>query len=257
MKFVRLFILLFLMLSAGAAQATTLVYKAYGRGFHLLDVHVQYHLTPKTYEALTTTQTRGLLSLFLNSRDFFDSVGNIKNGTFVVDRSTFKNVQKKKERFFHIDFTGKKDMLDYTAAYFSSISQPQPRNQTYRVKDPAREMVVSLTYQGSVPPQRKVKVQAEDWELYTLSATVTSGKKVGWFFKRMEKTKKPIRAYFAKIQDVPERVLMLAEIDAGFFGTVALRLVGVYPDGMEAEEEIILIEEEDVEPSRDVVFKRF
>lgn len=230
----RIILAMVLVVWAATADATTLKYRAYGRGFHIMDIETEYDLNKNDYAVLTHAQSKGPLNLFMKrTESYYYSAGRRRGADFIIDLSTTKKIQKKKELFNAVDFTGTRDMLDYSTAVLKLITQARPHNTTIRLQDAKREMTATLTYQGTTTPDQKVKVQAKDWFFYTLSLTVNRGKTKGWFFRRLDNDKNPpVRLYFARVQDVPELVPVKIEMDSGFWGTIRVYLTDITPDSM-------------------------
>ena len=213
------------------AQAATFLYETKARGFHILDAEMQYKQDSDSYMAQAHAQTKGLLNLFMKAESYFYSAGNRDRKSLKPDLSTFKNIRRGREKFYAVDFTDNRGFVDFPAAFLTLVNTDKPGNKTLRVRDTKREYKITLTYRGMVDPDPAVRIAADSWAFYTMSVEVTQGKKKGWFFNRLKnKDNPPLRLYFAHLPDVPEWVLMQAEIDSVLLGTIRLRLAEIDSD---------------------------
>ena len=90
-----IFVLIFLTASVvQAAAPLTATYQAYAMGLNLLEATMEVSEAPETYTIQTATQTKGLLGLFMDSRQRFFTQGRKDSFTPVYSMMTRKGNER-------------------------------------------------------------------------------------------------------------------------------------------------------------------
>ena len=224
----RTYIFVLILLTASVVQAAaplTATYQAYAMGLNLLEATMQVSEAPETYTIQTATQTKGLLGLFMDSRQRFFTQGRKDSFTPVYSMMT----RKGNERI--IDFSNYPEHFDYQAVVWALMKQqpPVPPTLTYTVWDGKRVLLLTFTYLGKeqLPPSDAPFQGSAD--KYTLRIDILAGKKKGWFFERMgRKENPPLRLWFQSTKADQRSLLVRGEFDTALFGTITILLTKVH-----------------------------
>lgn len=221
-----IFVLILLTVSiVHAAAPLTATYQAYAVGLNLLEATMHVSDTSETYAIQTTTQTKGLLGLFMDSRQRFFTQG--RKESFTPDYSMMTRKGKEKT----IDFTNYPNHFDYQTTVLALMKRqaPIPSITTYTVWDGKRVLLLTFTYLGKEQlPSSDTPFQGTA-DKYTLHIDILSGKKKGWFFERMgQKENPPLRLWFQPTGTDSQSLLVRGEFETALFGTITILLTKVH-----------------------------
>lgn len=227
MKSFFLLLCLFFCTSAMAAtEVITSSFSAHGAGLHLLDAKMNIVQKQKTYEVVTDTQTMGLLSLLLPSKNVFFTNGKINKNQYVPDYFSTDTITDEKVKKRDIDLTTRPGFIDYQTGILKMMSLKDPSTQTFEIADGRRDLMINFNYMGQVDlPRVKHSPYFGSADAYSVSIDVTAGRKKGWFFNRMkDKSSPPLRLYFARVGNGPKKAFVRASFDTAIFGEITIYL---------------------------------
>ena len=224
----RTYIFVLILLTASVVQAAaplTATYQAYAMGLNLLEATMEVSEAPETYTIQTATQTKGLLGLFMDSRQRFFTQGRKDSFTPVYSMMT----RKGNERI--IDFSNYPEHFDYQAVVWALMTRqpPIPPTMTYTVWDGKRVLLLTFTYLGKEQLPRSDAPFQGAADKYTLQIDILAGKKKGWFFERTgQKENPPLRLWFQSTNAARHALLVRGEFETALFGTITVLLTKVH-----------------------------
>lgn len=224
--FFMLLILFFMVPVYGATEVVTAKYNAHGAGLHLLDASIDLVQLQKTYESVTRTETRGLLSFLVPAKTTFSVKGKINNNQYVADYFSMNTISSNSVKNREVDLEKKPGFVDYQTAVLTMMNLQKPQTQAFQIADGKRDLLVTFTYKGQVDldpsPFSCFSGQAD---YYDVSIEVTAGKKKGWFFNRMkDKSSPPLRLYFARVDKGSKKSFVRGAFDTALFGVITVYL---------------------------------
>ncbi len=225
-------LLLFFFSSPVLAVVYQLDYSAYGMGLNLLSARIDIDLTPQKATLQTVSQTRGMLSFFLDSKTQFDTTVKINKNQYIIEQSSMINIKNKKPVRTVWNFEEKQNFIDYQTILAAMMHEKvKGENHSFLVSDGKRDMNITLMYQGVVelPPNDKMFFAGKA-EKYDVSVDILSGKKKGWFFQRMKEHPGALSLYFARIESYDNPILVLGTFDTGVLGNISIYLSQIKQD---------------------------
>ena len=189
-------------------------YQAEGLGMSLLEGQFNLSEDSGNYTAVLQTQSKGILSLFVDSKTAFFTRGIRKIDAFYPTESYMINTKKNRSRKRKVDLT-QKDVLDYQTVVLNLLSQQVPTDAVYLISDGKRVMKATFLYQGK---------QAED-DVYSVKIDILSGRKTGWFVEQMKTQENPLQIFISTDPDTKQRVLKKALFNTGLLGKIVIYLI--------------------------------
>ena len=104
----------------------------------------------ENYTASLMTQSKGILSLFVDAKTTFFTRGIRKKDTFYPSESYMINTKKNRSRKRKVDLT-QKDVLDYQTVVLNLLSQQVPTDVVYLISDGKRVMKATFLYHNFIP----------------------------------------------------------------------------------------------------------
>lgn len=227
MKLFFLLLWLFFCTSTMAmAEVISSSFSAYGAGLHLLDAQMNVTQNKKTYEVITDTQTTGLLSVLLPSKNLFFTKGNIVKKQYIPTYFSTDTITDEKTKKRDINLSERPGFIDYQTGVLQMMSLKEPVTKTLEIADGRRDLMINFNYMGQVDlPRVKHSPYFGPADAYSVSIDVTAGRKKGWFFNRMkDKSSPPLRLYFARIGDGPKKAFVRGAFDTAIFGEITIYL---------------------------------
>lgn len=231
MKIIFLLLLFFFSYPVGAV-IYQLDYNAYGMGLNLLSARIDVDLTPQKTTLQTISQTRGMLSFFLDSKTQFNTSAKINKDQYIIEQSSMINIKKETPVRTVWNFEEKQNFIDYQTILAAMMHERvKGKNRSFLVSDGKRDMNIRLAYQGAVELLPNDKTFFEGMaEKYDVSVDILSGKKKGWFFQRMKEHPGALSLYFARIEPYENPILVLGTFDTGVLGNISIYLSQINPD---------------------------
>ncbi|MBQ9089803.1 MAG: hypothetical protein IJY58_02010 [Alphaproteobacteria bacterium] len=194
-------------------------YEAQGMNMVLLSADIDTVLTNDTYYIETKAKSKGILSLFIHPETIFQTQGRkTKSGLKVID-SVMKIKSGKEIEVIRQNFDKKTDFIDYQSVLVYLMKLSVPSNQKLFVSDGKRDMQVDVMYQGKQVLSDVHQDLTGEADAYSVRIKILSGKKKGWFFKRMQEEKKsPLWLYMKKNEKTGQNELVLSTFDTGILG---------------------------------------
>ena len=226
MKLIFLICLLIFALPVRAGDGLTTVYQAYGAGLNLISATMKYRYKNDDFQIQTIAETNGMLKFLLDAKTIFDTNGKNKDNQFDILKSSIETLSKNKQKKRIVDLKSRTGFVDYQTAFLDMMHLEEPQDKIFKVYDGKRELLITFKYQGSKKlAQNEKSVYAGSVEYYTVTIDVTSGKKSGWFFNRMNnKEAPPLHIYFATIENIPQKVMVYSAFDTALFGQIQIFL---------------------------------
>ncbi len=217
---------------AGRVQASfDAIYQTYGAGMNLLSADMKVVLTGDNYSIQTSSQTKGILSWFLDAKNVFKTTGLIKGNQYRNITYSMAGLDDGKWEETAVNFDEKPGFIDYQTIMLWLMRLSVPTTQVMDVADSKRDIQMTWVYEGqnSVPFREGCLYQGVA-DTYALRLKVTAGKKRGWFFKKVqESVKSPFRLYFATTNGV-KNMLVFSTFDTGVVGTLDICLEEIKHD---------------------------
>ena len=215
--FFYVFCVFFVWTSPVNAETMNAVYRAEGLKIPLLSGYINMNLTKNDYHLETSAVAKGLLAAFIHAQTVFETKGKIEGDTLTVLDSSMKMKDGKTIETTRPNFENKKGYLDYQSLLLHLMRQKEKKTHSVLVSDGKRDMEIRLLYGGEKELSSVYKGLSGTAENWSVRIKILSGKKKGWFFKRInEDTHSPLQLYF--VSEGNHKSLMLGTFDTGVVG---------------------------------------
>lgn len=215
--FFYVFCFFFVWTSSVNAESINAVYRAEGLNIPLLSGYINMNLTEKDYHLETSAVAKGLLAVFVHAQTVFETKGKIEGDTLTILDSSMKMKDGKTIETIRPNFQNKKGYLDYQSLLLHLMKLKEKKTHSVLVSDGKRDMEIQLLYGGEKDLSsvyEKLSGKAENW---SVRIKILSGKKKGWFFKRInEDVHSPLQLYLIPEKD--QKSLILGTFDTGVVG---------------------------------------
>ncbi|MBR5130269.1 MAG: DUF3108 domain-containing protein [Alphaproteobacteria bacterium] len=227
MKHIFLFFVLILFCVLNRqVYGVSLHYNAHGAGMHLMNANMNLDVSKNDFRIKSTAKTNGLLKMILDARSNFYSSGKTLNNQFVINNSYIEALSKNKSKKRDVNLKDKPNFMDYQTALLHVMYFSEPQDKTFQVFDGKRELSLTFKYIGQeilLPIPEMMYSGISDY--YTLTISITKGKKKGWFFNRMDdKDNPPLHLYFASIDGINHKVMVKGVFNTSLFGEINIYL---------------------------------
>ena len=226
MKLIFLICLLVFSLPVRAEEKLTAVYQAYGAGLNLISATMDYTHENDDFQIQTVARTNGMLKFLLDAKSIFKTKGKITDNQFIIFDSSLSSLTKNKHKKRTIDLKDKLDFIDYQTAFLNMMTLDNPQDNTFKVFDGKRELLISFKYQGEqILLHYERGIYAGPADYYTVTIEVIAGKKSGWFFNRINNRQNPaLHVYFASVNSSKQKVMVYSAFDTALFGQIQIFL---------------------------------
>ncbi len=225
MKMKILFLCCALFFAGSVNAGYNAVYQTYGAGMNLLSAHMAVSISDTIYKITTSSETKGILSLFLDARNVFDTAGRINKGSYTDIVYSMTGLDDGQVEKTTVLFNDKPGFIDYQTTMLWLMQLVSPATQVMSVSDGKRDIEMTWVYEGKkLVPTRKTCLYQGKADVYALKLRITGGKRSGWFFKKIQESViSPFRLYFAPVDEF-DSVLVFSTFDTGVVGTLDICL---------------------------------